>query len=472
MYIEQIYTNCLAEASYYVESDGEALVIDPVREPEPYLAKARERGATIKYVLETHFHADFVSGHVDLAEKAGATIVFGPGAQTGYRSYVAADGEELSLGKLKVRVLHTPGHTGESSCYLLFDENGNENAVFTGDTLFIGDVGRPDLAIKSDLTKEDLAGMLFDSLRNKVMTLPDAVTVYPGHGAGSACGKNISSETVSTIGQQKATNYALQPMTREQFVQVVSEGIMPAPEYFGIAAGINKNGYDELDVVFEKTLNELNVEQTEKAIAAGALVLDTRTPDEFEAGFIPGAVNIGLNGQFAIWAATVLDYNTELILVTAPGKEKESVLRLARVGLVNIGGYLSGGFDAWKNAGKSVDTVHSINPEEFTAELQNGASILDVRKPGEFEGAHIQGAKFITLQDLEARTAEVPTNKPVLLHCAGGYRSMIAVSMLKRKGYNNLINVRKGFGGLKNLEGLTFEEGPCPTEKARAAAGV
>ena len=472
MYIEQIYTNCLAEASYYVESDGEALVIDPIREPEPYLLKAKERGARIKYVLETHFHADFVSGHVDLAEKSGAEIVFGPGAQTGFDAYIAVDGEELALGKLKIRVLHTPGHTGESTCYLLLDENGNENAVFSGDTLFIGDVGRPDLAVKSDLTTQDLAGMLFDSLRNKIMTLPDSVTVYPAHGAGSACGKNISSETFSTIGNQKQTNYALQDMPREQFIKVVTEGIMPAPEYFGIAAGINKNGADELETVYEKALTTLSADQAEQLIAEGALVLDTRSPDEFEIGFIPDSINIGLNGQFAIWAATVLNYNTPLILITEPGKEKEAIQRLARVGLDKISGFLGGGFDAWKNAGKPVDTIESINPEEFISRKENGASILDVRKPGEFEASHIQGAKFITLQDLEQRIAEVPTINPVLLHCAGGYRSMIAASMLKRKGYQNIINVRKGFGGLKSLEGLPLEEGPCPSQKLKAAAGM
>lgn len=470
MYIEQIYTNCLAEASYYVESDGEALVIDPVRESAPYLEKAAARGAAIKYVLETHFHADFVSGHVELAEKAGAQIVYGPGAQTGFDAHIAYHGEELTLGKIKIRVLHTPGHTQESTCYLLLDENGNEHAVFTGDTLFIGDVGRPDLAVKSDLTQNDLAGMLYDSLRNHIMILPDAVTVYPGHGAGSACGKNISSETVSTIGQQKATNYALQPMSREQFIRVVNEGIMPAPDYFGIAVGLNKQGPKQVDIVFEKGLRALDVSEVETLTAEGALVLDTRTPDEFETGFIPGAVNIGLNGQFAIWAATVLDYTTPLVLVASEGKEKEAVLRLARVGLDHVAGYLRGGFEAWKQAGKPVDTVTSINPDAFVGERQKGASILDVRKPGEFETAHIQGAKYLTLQDLQDRAEEVPTDNPVLVHCAGGYRSMIAVSLLKRKGYTNLINVRKGFGGLKTLEGLVLEEGPCPMEKARLAA--
>lgn len=472
MYIEQIYTNCLAEASYYVESEGEALVIDPIREPEPYLAKARERGARIRYVLETHFHADFVSGHVELAEKSGAEIVYGPGAQTGFDALIARDGQELRIGKLTVRVLHTPGHTPESSCYLLLDENGKEHAVFTGDTLFIGDVGRPDLAVKTDLTKEDLAGLLFDSLREKIMLLPDDVIVYPGHGAGSACGKNISSETTGTIGNQKLTNYALQPMERGQFIQVLSEGILPAPDYFGIAVGINKNGSPELETVFEKALTALDVAAFEKHIASGARVLDTRTPDEFETGFIPGSVNIGLNGQFAIWAATVLDYETPLLIVASEGKEKEAVLRLARVGLDRVAGFLQGGFEVWAAAGKPVDTVNSISPEQFNEELAKGAAILDVRKPGEFESSHIQGAQFITLQDLENRRAEIPTDKPVLVHCAGGYRSMIALSLLKRKGYENLINVRRGFGGLKNLDGLVFEEGPCPTQRARSAAGV
>ena len=472
MYIEQIYTNCLAEASYYVESDGEALVIDPIREPEPYLEKAMARGAKIKYVLETHFHADFVSGHVELAEKTQATIVFGPSAQTGFDAHIAYDGEEFILGKLKIRVLHTPGHTGESSCYLLLDENGTERAIFTGDTLFIGDVGRPDLAVKTDLTQFDLAGMLYDSLRHKIMTLPDDVTVYPAHGAGSACGKNISSETFSTIGNQKATNYALQDMTREQFITAVTEGIMPAPEYFGIAAGINKKGADELGDVYEKGLEPLSVNAVDELLLEGALVLDTRTPDEFEKGFIPKSINIGLNGQFAIWAATMLDYKTPLILITDFGKEKEAIQRLARVGLDNVKGFIQGGFETWKQAGKPVDTIQSIDPDEFMASVQGGASIVDVRKPGEFESAHIQGAKFVTLQDLEKRMPELPTDKPVLLHCAGGYRSMIALSMLKRNGYTNFINVRKGFGGLKSLDGLVFEEGPCPSERAKVAAGI
>lgn len=472
MYIEQIYTNCLAEASYYIESDGEAVVIDPIRESAPYISKAEERGARIKYVLETHFHADFVSGHLELAEKTGAKIVFGPLATTQFDAHIAQDGETLVFGKLRISVLHTPGHTPESSCYLLYDEQQNPHAIFTGDTLFIGDVGRPDLAVKTDLTKEDLAAMLYDSLHGKIMTLPDDVLVYPAHGAGSACGKNISSETFSSLGQQKQTNYALQAMTKEQFVQVLTEGIMPAPDYFGIAAQINKGGAADLEKVMSAALRALDVNELLTKQAEGALVIDTRNPDDFEKGFIPGAISIGLGGQFAIWAATLLDYSTPIILVGDQGKENEAIQRLARVGLDHVAGFLQGGMNAWVEAGKPVDTIASINPDAFLSERAKGAGILDIRKPGEFESSHIQGAQFLTLQELEERMGELDKNKPTLLHCAGGYRSMIALSMLKRKGYTNFTNVRKGFGGLKSLEGIVLEEGPCPTQKARLAAGV
>jgi glyoxylase-like metal-dependent hydrolase (beta-lactamase superfamily II)/rhodanese-related sulfurtransferase len=469
MYVEQIYTTCLAEASYYVENNGEALVIDPIRDIDVYLKKAEERNARIRYVLETHFHADFISGHVELARKTGATIVFGPTASTGYMTYVAADGEILRLGNAKIKVLHTPGHTPESTCYLLLDENETPNAIFTGDTLFIGDVGRPDLAIKSSLSVADLAGMLYDSLQNKIVPLADDVIVYPGHGPGSACGKNIGTETVSTVGAQKLSNYALKATDKESFVKAVSDGIPPAPDYFSIAASINKNGYDDLDSVMGRSMKKLSSQDVKQLKKEGVTILDVRTPDDFEKGHIPGSINIGLNGQFAIWAGTLLDYSRPVVLVIPPGKESETMIRLARVGLEGIRGFLDGGFDAWKNSGASIEGVSSIDPEDFVSYVERGYRILDVRKSGEFESGHIKGATFITLQDLENRMSELNKQEPLLIHCAGGYRSMIAVSILRSHGFTNLINLRKGYGGIKNLTELSIEEGPCQSEKMKAA---
>ncbi len=449
MLIEQLYTNCLAEAAYYIESEGEAIIIDPIRETKPYLEKLKERKAKLKYVFETHFHADFVSGHIDLARATGAMIVFGPGAETNYEVYNAKDGEEFKLGKIRMRVLHTPGHTPESSCYLLFDENGNENAIFTGDTLFVGDVGRPDL-LDGTMTKEELASMMYDSLNNKIKVLPDHVIMYPAHGPGSACGKHIGKETWSTIGEQKKHNHALLYKDKASFVASVTAGLSPPPQYFFKDAMINKNGYDDVEKVMKKNLRPLDAATFSKEMKNGAFVLDTRPPDLFEKGFIAGAMNIGLNGQFAIWAGTLLDINTPLLLLTEKGKEEESVIRLARVGYENIKGYLDGGIETWKNSGNKMDAVRSITPEEFAKLVNAGnAAVLDVRRDGEFHNSCVRDAEHFSLDDLRNTFRSLDKKKTYLIHCAGGYRSMIAASILKAQGFTNLVNVYGGFNKIK-----------------------
>lgn len=445
MYIEQLYTNCLAEAAYYIESEGEAAIIDPLRETEPYIAMAEKRGAKIKYVFETHFHADFVSGHIDLSRKVNAPIVYGPNATTSYDVINATDGQEFKLGKVKFKVLHTPGHTPESSCFLLFDENGKEHALFSGDTLFVGDVGRPDL-LDGVMTREELAGMMFDSLNNKIKTLPDSVILYPAHGPGSACGKNIGKETFSTIGEQKKFNYALQPMTREQFIEKVTDGIQPPPAYFFEDARINKEGYESIDSVISKNNKSLSLPEFKKAVAAGAIILDTRQPDAFEKGFIPGSINIGLNGQYAVWVGTLLDINHPLVLIADEGKEEEAVLRLARVGYEKVTGYLKGGVNGWDG---KLDTVETITPEQMKAELAKGIEVFDVRKPGEWAVSHLKEANFLPLSDILNNTGNFNKSNPYLVHCAGGYRSMIAISMLKRLGFTGrLVNIQGGFGAM------------------------
>lgn len=448
MYIEQLYTGCLAEAAYYIESNGEAAVIDPLRETEPYIELAKSRGAKIKYIFETHFHADFVSGHIDLARKTGASIVYGPGATPEYEVYVAKDGETLSLGDITFKVLHTPGHTLESSCFLLNDAEGNPHAVFTGDTLFVNAVGRPDLAVKSDLTKEQLAAMLYKSLHDKIMPLADEVIVYPGHGAGSACGKGIGKETVSTIGEQKKNNYALQPMDVDQFVKEVTDGMMPPPAYFFEDARINKSGYNPIDEVMKQNDIPLTPNDIEAAVQNGALVLDTRDPNDYETGHVPGSMNIGLGGQYAVWVGTLIPIDRELVVVSYPGKESEAVLRLARVGYENVKGVLSGGFAAWQSAGKEVGKVKSIEPEEMVAEMAN-AVVLDVRNPGETASATVEGAKLIPLGDLQDRLNELNPDSRYLVHCAGGYRSMIAASIMKAAGIQNVYNIYGGFGKIR-----------------------
>lgn len=450
MFVEQLYTNCLAQGAYLIASEGEAAIIDPLRETQPYLDLAARHGVKIKYILETHFHADFVSGHVDLAQKTGAQIVFGPGAQTSYKSISAADGQEFKLGKLTIKVLHTPGHTPESVCYLLLDENKKPHSIYTGDTLFIGDVGRPDLAIKSDLTQEDLAGMLYDSLRNKVMSLPDDVIVYPAHGAGSACGKNMSKETFDTLGNQKKTNYALSNITREAFIKELTSGIMPAPQYFSKNAAMNKNGYNAFDAVMQQGNKALSVSEFESLAEKGALVLDVRKPAEFASGHVPGALFIGIDGQFAPWVGAIIqDLHQQIILVTPAGREQETVMRLSRVGYDNCVGYLQGGFDAWKSAGKEISTIRSIPAQEFAnAYAQNGITTLDVRKPGEYEAKHLSKVLAKPLDFIADWHNSLDKDKTYYIHCAGGYRSMIAASIMQANGYKSLVDVAGGFGAI------------------------
>ncbi len=444
MYIEQLYTNCLAEAAYYIESEGEAAIIDPLRETEPYIELASRRGATIKYVFETHFHADFVSGHLDLSRLVNAPIVYGPMADPDYKVYNAKDGEIFTLGKIRIKTLHTPGHTPESTCYLLIDENNRPHAVFTGDTLFVGDVGRPDL-LDGKMSKEDLAGMLYDSLNSKIKSLPDDVIVYPAHGPGSACGKNIGKETQSTIGLQKKLNYALKDMTREEFIATVTDGILPPPQYFFEDARINKQGYDPLEDVIRANQKPLNASQVRQAMKEGAILLDTRTADDFEKGYVPGSINIGLNGQFAVWVGTLIDIKKNVVLVTEPGKEYESVLRLARVGYEKVIGYLEGGVASWN---EPLEKVQSITAEQMKAHLQS-TDVLDVRKPGEWNAGHLKEASFVPLADFPDNLSALDKNKTYIVHCGGGYRSMTAISIMKNHGFKNLINVYGGFGAMQ-----------------------
>lgn len=464
MKVEQIYTGCLAEAAYYIESNGEAAIIDPLRETQPYIDKAAENGAKIKYVFETHFHADFVSGHIDLAKKTGAQIVFGPNANPEYEIVVAKDNQDFKIGDVTIRVLHTPGHTMESSTFLLIDENGKDNAIFSGDTLFLGDVGRPDLAVKSDLSKEDLAEHLYDSLRNKIMTLADDVIVYPGHGAGSACGKNMSKETVGTIGEQKATNYALRAdMTKEEFIKEVLEGITTPPQYFPKNVMMNKQGYDSFDEVLAKGTMALDIETFEQ-YAKDALVLDVRTQADFAAGHIKGALFIGLNGGFAPWVGELIsDIKQPMILITPEGMEEEAVTRLARVGYDNTLGYLKGGMATWKAAGKAVETVTSIPASEFEAIAQTSeVTILDVRKEGEYLSERLVSAKHQPLSNLSDGLKSLNKDAKYYIHCAGGYRSMIAASILQQNGFTNLVDIQGGFAALKetSLEKTAYV---CPS---------
>jgi hydroxyacylglutathione hydrolase len=450
MKIEQIYTGCLAQGAYYIRSENEAVIIDPLREVEPYLAKAEAEGVKIKYVLETHFHADFVSGHIDLAAKTGATIVYGPTADPKFKAHIAKDGEVLNVGRITIKVLHTPGHTMESATYLLRDEDGKDHAIFSGDTLFLGDVGRPDLAQKAaHMTKEELAGLLYDSLRSKIMTLSDDVIVYPAHGAGSACGKNMSKETVDTLGSQKQTNYALRStMTRNEFIAEVTDGLLPPPAYFPDNVKMNKEGYESIDAVLRKGMQALSADEFELlANETGALVLDTRDAQKFAKGFIPNSINIGIDGSFAPWVGSLIPgVEHPLLIITDDGREEEVVTRLARVGFDNTLGYLKGGLKAWLQSGKEIDLIESISAEEFAKRL-NGQKlvIIDVRKPSEFEAEHVSDAINVPLDFLNNHLAEIPKEGEVYLHCAGGYRSMIAASILKSRGWNNLIDIHGGF---------------------------
>lgn len=462
MKIEQIYTGCLAQGAYYLESNGEAAIIDPLREVQQYIDMAKENGAKIKYVFETHFHADFVSGHLDLAQKTGAEIVYGPTAVPGFDATVATDGQEFKLGGVTIKVLHTPGHTMESSCFLLSNEEGKDTALFTGDTLFIGDVGRPDLAQKAaNMTQEQLAETLYDSLHNKIMPLDDDIIVYPAHGAGSACGKNMSDETTDTLGHQKKTNYALQEMTKEEFVKQVITGLTPPPQYFPENVMMNKKGYEQLDVVLDRGMKALDADAFEVAAEQeGTLVLDTRDPDVFATGFVPGAINIGVNGNFAPWVGTVIpDIRQRILIVAEEGKIEEVIIRLARVGYDNAVGYLAGGFEAWSSAGKAIATIPSVSAEEFAERYKMGeVNILDVRRKSEYDSQHIIGAKNVPLDYVHDNVAEVDKAATQFVHCAGGYRSMIFTSILKQKGYDNLINVRGGFSKLSSMDDFQLTE--------------
>ncbi|WMX16358.1 MULTISPECIES: rhodanese-like domain-containing protein [unclassified Aureispira] len=466
MKIEQIYTGCLAQGAYYIESQGEAVIIDPLRETKPYIERAQKDGATIKYILETHFHADFVSGHVDLAQKTGATIVYGPNAETAFEAYIAQDEEILRVGEIGIKVLHTPGHTMESTSYLLLDANGKETALFSGDTLFIGDVGRPDLAVKTHLTREDLAGHLFDSLRHKIMPLPDDVIVYPAHGAGSACGKNMSKETFDTLGNQKATNYALRAnMSKDEFIEEVTSGLTQAPQYFPKNALLNKNGYESIDTVFERGVVALSPNDFEGiANETGALILDTRAPQTFKDAFVPNSINIGIDGGFAPWVgALIIDLKQPIVLVTDEGRAKEVVTRLARVGYDNVLGYLEGGIEAWTKAGKEIDQITSISAQDLEQELANNElNVLDVRKPNEFKSEHIVGASNFPLDYINDNIDELNRDTTYHIHCAGGYRSMITSSILKARGFHNLVEIAGGFKAIAATE-IPKTEFVCPT---------
>ena len=450
MIIEQLYTNCLAQAAYYIESNGEVAIIDPLRDYKMYIDKATSNGAKIKYIFETHFHADFVSGHIDLAQKTGATIIYGPTTETNFPVHVAKDNESFNLGEITITVIHTPGHTLESSCFLLKDENNKDHCVFTGDTLFVGDVGRPDL-LDGLITKEELATKMYNSLQTKIMPLANDVIVYPAHGPGSACGKNIGKETFSTIGIQKATNYALQPMSEADFISAITTGIAPAPSYFFKDAKLNKQGYASFESVIEKGLLALPLPKFEEYYDEGAIIIDTRVADDFELGFIPKSFNFGLDGQYAIWAATLLDLHSPIIIVAKSGTEKESVERLTRVGFDNIKGFLDGGFETWKNADKKWDMVIGITAEELILDSKHNenAIIVDVRKPSEFASGHLPQAKNIQLSEILSKQNELNKDKEILVHCAGGYRSMVAAAALKNQGFNLVKNVWGGWSQIK-----------------------
>lgn len=470
MIIEQIYTGCLAQGAYYIQSGNEAAIIDPLREVAPYLEKAKARGATIKYIFETHFHADFVSGHVDLARKTGAPIIYGPLANPSFDAYIARDGEEFKLGESTIRVLHTPGHTMESTCFLLIDSSGKQTALFSGDTLFIGDVGRPDLAQKAaNMSREELAGTLFDSLRTKIMPLDDEITVYPAHGAGSACGKNMSRETTDSLGNQKKNNYALRAdMSREEFIREVTSGLLPPPAYFPMNVKLNKEGYESIDEVIKEGTRALSPDEFEAvANESGALILDTRAPQTFAAGFIPNSVNIGIDGSFAPWVgALITDINQSILLVTDENREEEVVTRLARVGYDNSMGYLKGGLQAWTDAGKETDSIRSISAEELAAKLKADAElpILDVRKDSEYQAEHIIGAENVPLDFINEKMPEIDKDQTCYVHCAGGYRSMIFTSILRARGFHNLIDVKGGFKAIKETNDIPLTAFTCPSQ--------
>tara|TARA_B100000965_G_C19596970_1_gene760719 strand:- start:219 stop:1625 length:1407 start_codon:yes stop_codon:yes gene_type:complete len=465
MKVEQIYTGCLAQGAYYIESEGEVAIIDPLREVKPYMEKTEKNGAKIKYIFETHFHADFVSGHLTLAKQSGATIIYGPTAKTNFDALIAEDQQEFKLGAVTIKVLHTPGHTMESTTYLLKDENGKDVAIFTGDTLFLGDVGRPDLAQKAaSLTQEELAATLYKSLRTQIMPLADDVTVYPGHGAGSACGKNMMKETVDTLGNQKKMNYALRAdMTEDEFVKEVTDGLLPPPQYFPQNVQMNKEGYQDIDEILSKGTQALSPEAFEAAAnETDAVILDVRHQSEFVQGHIPRSIFIGLDGDFAPWVgALIADVKQPILLITPEGREEEAVTRLSRVGFDNTLGFLAGGFEAWK-AEKEYDTMSSIPADEFASNYEENMPIIDVRKESEFKAEHLDKATNIPLSFVNEHLAELPKEVSFYVHCAGGYRSVIAGSILKSRGVHNLINVEGGFGALKNTN-LKTTDYVCPS---------
>lgn len=467
MKVQQIYTGCLAQGAYYIESDGEVAIIDPLREVNPYMDKAKKDKAKIKYIFETHFHADFVSGHLTLAKETGAPIIYGPQANPDFESITAKDGQEFPLGNSTIVALHTPGHTLESTTYLLRDKTGKDIAIFSGDTLFLGDVGRPDLAQKGkDMTQEDLAGMLFDSLRNKIMPLSDDITVYPAHGAGSACGKNMMKETVDTLGNQKKINYALrEDMTREEFIEEVTDGLLPPPKYFPLNVKMNKSGYDDIETVLDRGMKALTPEAYEVlANEADALILDVRHQDEFVKGHIPQSIFIGLDGGFAPWVGALIGDTSQPLLIIAPeGREEETITRLSRVGFDNTLGYLKGGFDAWKKTGKEYDIISGVNAETLKTLIRdNTTSVFDVRKEGEYISEHILGAQNTPLDFLNDHLTQFPEKEPFYIHCAGGYRSVIAASILKKRGIHNLVDIKGGFKAIKEI-GIKLTDYICPT---------
>jgi hydroxyacylglutathione hydrolase len=465
MFVHQLYTGCISEAAYYIESNGEAAVIDPLRDIDAYLQLANERKATIKYIFETHFHADFVSGHIDLARATGATIVYGPNTETKFDVHVAKDGEDFRIGALTVTVLHTPGHTLESACYLLKDENGKDYCVFTGDTLFVGDVGRPDLAQKGvDLTMEDLAGMMYDSLQSKIVTLADDVIVYPAHGPGSACGKNLGPATHSTIGEEKNTNYALKATSKPEFIHAVTDGLAEPPLYFPINAQINKEGYESLDEILSAGMKALSPTELKEAMEGDAVLLDTRHSQAFTQGFVPGSISIGLEGRFAEWAGNLLPFDKTILLVTDPGKERETIVRLARVGFSKMGGYLEGGYEAWQNSGEEIDLIIDVEADELAMDIpfDERLVVVDVRTATEFANGHVKDALNIPLNELSdpGTVAELEEDQNIYVHCAGGYRSVIAASLMKRQGMHNIRNIAGGWGSIQ-------AEKRIPTEKQK-----
>ncbi len=461
MIIKQIYTNCLSEAAYYIESEGEVAIIDPLRDTDEYVKLSKDNNASVKYIFETHFHADFVSGHIDLSKQTGAPIIYGPNAATNFAVHHAKDGEIFKLGKLTIEAIHTPGHTLESTCYLLRDENDKPHAIFTGDTLFVGDVGRPDLS-SGNMTSEELAGVMYDTIQNKLLPLADDILVYPAHGAGSSCGKNLGTNTFSTIAEQKQTNYALQPQTKEQFIKAVTTGLGAAPKYFAINAQINMNGYESLAIVKEKALTPLRIDAFKKLISEDVLVLDTRHANVFTQGYIPTSIFIGLEGRFAEWAGSILPFDKPIILVTEKGKEEETVIRLSRVGFDKMQGYLKGGFEEWQTAGEKVDMIVDVEADELAMDIPHDPNlvVVDVRRETEYADGHLKDAQNLPLHEMTdvAHLAQFDDTQNLYIHCAGGYRSVIAASILKKEGIHNLRNVLGGWAKIKEEKKLKIEK--------------